>query len=245
MREAISTVGREPARQQAAQFPDDVRDPVGRHRRGRADRHRRGLPARQPDGARGAGQEHRHRLGRTHHPAGRRRARRPSDLPHPRRRPGHRRRVAAGGGGQPRDQPQRVADQEPVQRRRPRRARHRAAVPGHPHHRRRARPRLRLARRGAGAPRRHHRRRRLGAAVRQPRGSRRDRPHQRLPLHRRRQDPEEGTGQQLQRARQRQGVRALRGDGPRLSAHRRATRRRSPRSSSPRARTSSPGSKGC
>ncbi len=47
-----------------------------------------------------------------------------------------------------------------------------------------------------------------------------------VPLHRRRQDPEEGPGQQLQRARQRQGVRAVRGDGARLPAARRAGRAR-------------------
>ena len=45
---------------------------------GRAVGHRRGLPARQPARARGAGQEHRHRLGRPHVAAGRRRARRPA-----------------------------------------------------------------------------------------------------------------------------------------------------------------------
>ena len=38
---------------------------------------------------------------------------------------------------------------------------------------------------------------------------------QRHPLHGRRQDPEEGSGQQLQRSRQRQDLRAVRGDGAR------------------------------
>ena len=57
-------------------------------------------------------------------------------------------------------------------------------------------------------------------------------------VHRRRQDPEEGPGQQLQRARQRQGVRAVRGDGARLPAHGRRRRARCRRSSSRRSRGS-------
>ena len=55
-----------------------------------------------------------------------------------------------------------------------------------------------------------------------------------IALHRRRQDPEEGSGQQLQRARQRQGVRAVRGDGAGLSDARRASRARCRTSSSRR-----------
>ena len=58
-------------------------------------------------------------------------------------------------------------------------------------------------------------------------------------VHRDRQDPQEGSGQQLQRSRQRQGVHAVLGDGARLSAHRRARRASSRRSSSRRSRGSS------
>ena len=72
----------EPARQQAAQLPDDVRDPLGDDLGRRAVGHRRRLPARQRQGAARARQEHRHHLGRAHQPAGRRRARGPPDLPH-------------------------------------------------------------------------------------------------------------------------------------------------------------------
>ena len=52
MREAFVQVAPEPARQQAAQLPDDVRHPVGHDLGGRAVGDRRGLPARQPAGAR-------------------------------------------------------------------------------------------------------------------------------------------------------------------------------------------------
>ena len=55
-------------------------------------------------------------------------------------------------------------------------------------------------------------------------------------VHGHRQDPEEGSGQQLQRSRQRQGVRAVLGDGARLSAHRRRGRRGVATSSSRRSR---------
>ena len=55
-------------------------------------------------------------------------------------------------------------------------------------------------------------------------------------VHGRRQDPEEGPGQQLQRARQRQGLRAVRGDGARLPARRRRRRARCRTSSSRRSR---------
>ena len=57
MREASSSP--EPARQQAAQLPDDVRDPVGRDLGRRAVGDGRGIPARQPARARGARPERR------------------------------------------------------------------------------------------------------------------------------------------------------------------------------------------
>ena len=59
----------------------------------------------------------------------------------------------------------------------------------------------------------HHRRRCHGAALRHARQPRPARLPERPALHGDRQDPEEGSGQQLQRARQRQGVRAVLGDG--------------------------------
>ena len=62
---------------------------------------------------------------------------------------------------------------------------------------------------------RHRRRRHLQAAVRRPRRHRPADHDQRHRLHDRRQDPPQGSGQQLQRSRQRQGVRAVRGDGAR------------------------------
>ena len=65
--------------------------------------HRRRLPARQPARARGAGQEHRHRLGRPHVAAGRRRARRPPILLTIDDARALRARVAHDRGRQPRD----------------------------------------------------------------------------------------------------------------------------------------------
>ena len=55
-------------------------------------------------------------------------------------------------------------------------------------------------------------------------GLARDGGAQRRAVHGHRQDPEEEPGQQLQRPRQRQGVRAVHRDGARLPAHRRARR---------------------
>ena len=136
-----------------------------------------------------------------------------------------------------RDQPRRHAGQEPLQRGAARRCTASS---------RRTRPSARSTSSAgrllnwdderAGAPRGHHRRRHGAAALRHARPARRDRQLQRHAVHGRRPDPEEGPGQQLQRARQRQGVRAVRGDGARLPAHR--TRPSAPcrRSSSRRTR---------
>ena len=74
---SLRPVAREPARQQAAQLPHDVRHPVGHDLGRRPVGDGRRLPARQREGAARARQEHRHRLGRPHQHAGRRRARRP------------------------------------------------------------------------------------------------------------------------------------------------------------------------
>ena len=64
---------------------------------------------------------------------------------------------AAGVDAQPRDQPRRRAGEEPLQRGVGRRARHRAAVPGHPHHRAAVRPAPELGGRARSAARRAHR----------------------------------------------------------------------------------------
>ena len=150
MSEAVAQVVREPARQQAAQLPDDVRHPVGRDLGRHPVGHRRGLPAGQRARAARARQEHRHRLGRPHQHAGRRRASRPADPPDRRRCARDRARGAPGGGRQPGDPARRRQGEEPLQRRRAAGARHRAAVSGHPHPRPRARPAAELGRRAAG-----------------------------------------------------------------------------------------------
>ena len=127
---------------------------------------------------------------------------------------------------QRRDSARRHQRQERLQRGRDHRRRHRAAIPGHPHDRRRSRPavsatptkRRRAASRSSAAD-----------ATTQLFGSGNSigetRPAERHAVHRHRQDPEEGSGQQLQRPRQRQGVRPVHRDGARLPASRRARRR--------------------
>ena len=80
------------------------------------------------------------------------------------------------------------------------------------------RPSAELGRRAAGAPRGAHRRRPLRAVVRKAQSPRRRDHAERHPLRHRREDSEEGAGQQLQRSRQRQAVRAVRGDGAGLSS---------------------------
>ena len=116
--------------------------------------------------------------------------------------------------------------------------RHRAAVPGHPHHRAGVRPQLRVAGRGAGVARRHRRLRHGRAAVRQAQHPRRSDHAERHAVHGGRQDPQEEPGQQLQRSRQQQDLRAVRGDVARPAAPRRRARARC-RTSSSRRRTGS------
>ena len=188
-------------------------------------------------GARGAGQEHRHRLGRPHIAAGGRRACRPADLAHRRRCAGAGRRIAHDRGGQPGAPARRhAASRAPSTRRR---SNVHGIEPQYQairtidiergrmfrlHDEEQAR---RVAIIGADAD---------GAALRHARQPRPARLLNGLPYTVDRQDPEEGSGQQLQRARQRQGVRAVLGHGARLSAHRRRARRRVATSSSRRSR---------
>ena len=111
--------------------------------------------------------------------------------------------------------------QERVQRRDGARHRHRAAVSGHPHHRARVRPQLHLDGRRAGRARRHRRLRHGRSAVRQAQHPRRAAHAERHAVHGRRQDSQEEPGQQLQRSRQQQDLRAVRGDVARHAAPRR------------------------
>ena len=88
--------------------------------------------------------------------------------------------------------------------------------------------------RRAGRARRDRRLRHGRAAVRQAQHPRRDDHAERRAVHGRRQDPQEGPGQQLQRPRQQQDLRAVRGDGARPAAPGRRARRRCRTSSSRR-----------
>ena len=96
--------------------------------------------------------------------------------------------------------------------------RHRAPVSGHPHDRLESGATSTGRDEEARVPRRHRRVRRRPAAVRTPTNLGGSRHLQRRPVHGGRQDPQEGTGQQLQRTRQQQDLRAVRGDGERHAA---------------------------
>ena len=142
MREAFAQVAREPARQQAAQLPDDVRHPVGRHRRSSCCRRpaRASSAATRPCSRSSAGTSRIVWGGRTTMQAGGERAGR-RDLPDRRRRPGASsasRRWCAWSA--PRSSAAACGSRARYNAAALDGARHRAAVPGDPHHRRRARP---------------------------------------------------------------------------------------------------------
>ena len=148
--------------------------------------------------------------------------------------------VAARRAAQPGDQPRQRPGEEPLQRGVGHRPRGRAAVPGHSDDRAAVRPSAQLARRKqnrGASPSSAGRWRKQLFGDRHPIGE----PLiiDGVTLHHRRPDAAQGPGQQLQRSRQQQDLRAVRGDGAHASRARRASRARCRSSSCRRATRSS------